>query len=199
MTVNALSAASLVIYVVLLQPTLYILYRHGWPGFLGWFYLQLFCVLRIVGNGLSLNTPLDPTTLAGSSGSSSITIPIVNNIGLSPLLLATAGILHEARRARRAPGGEGGARSNKFEWRLVIQYHLLVSGALGLIVAGVVLLQSGNGENLDTAASLMKVGSAIVLLCWVLLAVWAGVSLMGSRGRDWQAALDYVSGSKVCG
>lgn len=197
MTTNPLSAASLAIYILLLQPTLYIFYRHGWPGFLGWFYLQIFCILRIVSNALSLTAPLDPTPFSVSSstaGSNNQSSLIVNNIGLSPLLLATAGILHEARCARRAPAS--GSRASKLEWHLVFHYHFLVSGALALIVAGVVLLEgSASVADFATAADFMKAGCGIVLLCWVLLVVWAGVSLLGASG---QGAWDYPAGSKVC-
>lgn len=204
MTTNALSAASLAIYIILLQPTLYVLFRHGWPGFLGWFYLQLFCILRVIGNGLSISTPLDPTPLAGSTASSDKATLIVNNIGLSPLLLATAGILHEARRARYAPVGAGAASGATWkstrEWQLVFHYHFLVSGALALIIAGVVILDGGAGSSLselNTASSLVKAGSAIVLVCWALLVLWAGVSLFAPGGDAGLAALDYRAGSKV--
>lgn len=82
---NPLAIASIVIYVILLQPSLYCLWKHGWPGSLGWGYLQVFCLLRIIGNAIELQSQtVSEKTL------------IVSNIGLSPLLLATAGILHEA-------------------------------------------------------------------------------------------------------
>lgn len=80
---NSLSTANLAIYVVLSIPVIYIFIRH-WPtGALGWFYLFAFCTLRIVGGAMSMN----------SDGGSST---IISSVGLSPLLLAAAGILHEA-------------------------------------------------------------------------------------------------------
>ena len=86
---DPLATASLVIYAILLQPTLYCLWAHGRHGFLGWFYLQIFCLLRVIGNALDLHSTATATK-------SSHSLLIINNIGLSPLLLATAGILHEA-------------------------------------------------------------------------------------------------------
>lgn len=83
-----LTIATLVIYAILLQPALYCLWKHGKHGFLGWFYLQIFCVLRIVGSAVTLH--------AESTHKTGTTTLIINNIGLSPLLLATVGILHEA-------------------------------------------------------------------------------------------------------
>ena len=79
-----LAIATIIIYAVLLQPTLYCFWAHGRHGFLGWFYLQIFCLLRIIGNAVAVADPKNTHTT------------LINNIGLSPLLLATAGILHEA-------------------------------------------------------------------------------------------------------
>ncbi|KAK4694425.1 hypothetical protein P7C71_g3154, partial [Lecanoromycetidae sp. Uapishka_2] len=158
---NPLAIASIVIYVILIQPALYCFWKHGWPGFLGWFYLQVFCLLRIVGNAVELHTETGHTVNEKTL--------IVNNIGLSPLLLATAGILHEARRARNPK------LNGKLEWFLVLQYHMLVSLALGLIVAGVVILEGGKSES--TAKVLMEIGAAALLVCWALLFTWIAVSM----------------------
>lgn len=82
---DAVSVAKLVVYLVLAQPAFYCLWKHGRTGFLGWFYVQLFCVLRIV------------TGAIGIHGSAIGVGPVIlNSIGLSPLLLAIAGVLHEA-------------------------------------------------------------------------------------------------------
>lgn len=74
-----LSTAELAIYAILCLPVLYLLVRHSPVGLLGWFYLLAFCTLRIVGAAVS----------ASSAG-------IISSVGLSPLLLAASGILHEA-------------------------------------------------------------------------------------------------------
>lgn len=79
---SALSAAQLAIYAVLAVPVLFITFKHGRPGLLGWIYLFAFCSLRVVGGAMDLS---------GSSAAA-----IISNIGLSPLVLATSGILHEA-------------------------------------------------------------------------------------------------------
>jgi prolipoprotein diacylglyceryltransferase len=81
---DSISAAKLAIYIILVQPALYCLFKHGKTGFIGWLYVQIFCVLRIATGGIGLH------------GSSSTGAIVVNSIGLSPLLLAASGILHEA-------------------------------------------------------------------------------------------------------
>lgn len=82
---DSISAAKLAIYIILLQPALYCLFKHGKTGFIGWLYVQIFCVLRIVTGSIGLHET--------NSSTGSI---ILNSIGLSPLLLAASGILHEA-------------------------------------------------------------------------------------------------------
>lgn len=81
---SAIDKAQLAIYVVLSLPILYILVCHGLQGILAWLYLFAFCTLRIVGGALA------------SSKNASQTAAIISNIGLSPLLLAVGGVLHEA-------------------------------------------------------------------------------------------------------
>lgn len=82
---DSIAAAKLAIYIILSQPAFYCLFKHGKTGFLGWFYVQLFCILRVVTGALGLHGSNTSTTTA-----------ILSSIGLSPLLLAASGILHEA-------------------------------------------------------------------------------------------------------
>lgn len=81
-----LNIATLLIFVTLSVPTVYIAFRHGFRGLaiLGWGYLLVFCSLKMVGSGMQLGD---------NPGSGAV---IVTSVGLSPLLLAVAGVLHEA-------------------------------------------------------------------------------------------------------
>lgn len=80
---DALAATECAIYAVLFIPVVFHIVRHGRHGLLGWLFLSLFCILRIIGSGMSVND-------------SSHAASTISNVGLSPILLATAGILHEA-------------------------------------------------------------------------------------------------------
>jgi hypothetical protein len=73
------------VYIFLVNPATYILFKHGRKGILGWLAIQSFCFTRIIGNILVLK-----------DGDKSTAATIVNSIGLSPLLIGTVGILHEA-------------------------------------------------------------------------------------------------------
>lgn len=83
----ALPAAQLVIFCLFFIPNKYCLFWHGVPGFLAWFHVGAFLLIRIIGCGLQIGEDGNP----GDTG-----VLIVNNIGLSPMLLAAFGVLHEA-------------------------------------------------------------------------------------------------------
>lgn len=85
---SGINDAQLGIYAVLSLPVLYLVWRHGWHGLLGWGYLFVFCTLRVIGPVLQISDD--------HKGKISTTPIIISSIGLSPLLLATVGILHEA-------------------------------------------------------------------------------------------------------
>ncbi|MCJ1323195.1 hypothetical protein MMC15_008549 [Xylographa vitiligo] len=176
---DALAVATVIIYVLLIQPVFYCLWKHGRHGILGWLALQSFCLLRIIGNAVLLH--------AEATNASNSNALLISNIGLSPLLLATLGFLHEARRARSPSIGR------KLEWALVIQYHFAVSVALVLIIVGVINLEGGTITT--TTSSLLKVGAAILVVCWAALVLWTRVS-MNEQGKDMNAK-GYANGTKV--
>lgn len=84
--VDDLYIAQLIIFVILLQPAIYCLFKHGRHGLLGWLYLQLFCLVRVVGAAMIIH----------EKSSTGLAATIVGSFGLSPLLLSAAGILHES-------------------------------------------------------------------------------------------------------
>jgi hypothetical protein len=88
-TVSGIPIAQLVVFAVLFQPSIYILFKHGKRGILGWICIQSFCLVRIVGSILQIIQEKNNTT-------SDLATLILTSIGLSPLLLACLGILHEA-------------------------------------------------------------------------------------------------------
>lgn len=82
----AYAAAVLAIYLVLVIPAAYTAFKHGFScmAWLGWPYFIFFCSLRIVGSALQISSP-------ASTGAA-----IISSVGLSPLTIAIAGVLHEA-------------------------------------------------------------------------------------------------------
>lgn len=85
---KAIEIFQLIIYAILILPAIYCQSRHGRPGLLGWFYVVVYCLIRLIAAGLMLKSDTNHDTSTAAM--------IVDNIGLSPLLLGAAGILHEA-------------------------------------------------------------------------------------------------------
>lgn len=85
---SSIAYAQLVVFAVLALPATYNLIKHGARGFLAWFYVCLFCGVRIVGSAMEIND-LKKDKL-------SIATEVVSSLGLSPLMLSAAGVLHEA-------------------------------------------------------------------------------------------------------
>ncbi|KFY33594.1 hypothetical protein V494_07476 [Pseudogymnoascus sp. VKM F-4513 (FW-928)] len=164
---KSLVIASLIIYVILVQPVTYCLWKHGKRGILGWLALHSLCVIRIVGNAVQLNA----YTTHSTGGTATL---ILQSVGLSPLLLAAVGILHEARHARNPKINQ------KFEWILVIQFHMTVIAAMVLVIIGILKLQDGA----SVGNVLMKVGMGVILACWAILALWTVLSFRSSPGYD---------------
>ncbi|KAK7222717.1 hypothetical protein V2G26_010720 [Clonostachys chloroleuca] len=148
---DQLSITQLAIYSTLSVPAFYILWKHGATGLLGWGYLLVFFSLRIVGCAMQL------------SGSTSAAI--ISNIGLSPILLATAGILHEAQVYLRPE------LNRKLEWLKVILYHVQVTGGIALLAVGASRLQSSPNPTAGDR-NMAKAGMGILTSAWTVLAIW---------------------------
>lgn len=81
---NGIFPADLAVYLVLLPITCYLFMAHRWTGCLPWYYLNLFCLARVVGGAL------------GSHDSSSLPANIIQSVAIAPLLLGVDGLVHEA-------------------------------------------------------------------------------------------------------
>ncbi|KAJ5316744.1 hypothetical protein PENANT_c016G11537 [Penicillium antarcticum] len=146
---NALSVAELAIYIALAFPTVYLIIKHGRQGLLGWLFLFIFCTLRIIGSALAINN-------------ASPTASIISSVGLSPLLLAASGILHEARIYRIS------GLDQKLEWALSLFYHIFVIGGVALTAAGSAKLQK-HQQPIEKAENIVKAGISILTICWAAL------------------------------
>lgn len=88
---NAVSIAEIVAYVPCLAVAIFLTIRHGFGRNSGWIFLIIFCLARIIGSAMQVATASDPRNIGLYTGSG-----ILQNIGFSPLLLATLGLLSRA-------------------------------------------------------------------------------------------------------
>ncbi|KAL1899577.1 hypothetical protein Sste5346_002979 [Sporothrix stenoceras] len=168
MAVDALSVAKLAIYIVLVQPSIYVLFKHGRTGLMGWLFVNSFCVLRIVTDAMTIHPNTSKATL------------ILASIGLAPLLFACAGILHEARLARDP------SINNKLEWFWQLQYHAIVMAGMVLVIIGVVNVDSSSSSEskIHTSQTLVKAGAAVMVVAWLVLVFWSLISTRTRASRD---------------
>lgn len=88
---NGIFPADLAVYLLLSPIVIYIFFCHRWTGFLPWYYLTVFCIARIIGGGL------------GIRDSNGLPANIIQSVGLTPLILAVDGLIHEAYAVHFSP------------------------------------------------------------------------------------------------
>jgi hypothetical protein len=87
-TDGKIAIAEICVYIPIFLLTLITVFRHGTGKQLGWIYLTIFCIIRLVGAGFKIasnNNPTDSTDLEWAT--------ILSSVGLNPLLMASLGLL----------------------------------------------------------------------------------------------------------
>ena len=84
----SIDIAELVIYVILFPLSVFTVFRHGLGKSSGWLYLVIFCGIRIATAALGIVSYKHPT-----SKDDLVWYSILGGIGISPLLLASKGLL----------------------------------------------------------------------------------------------------------
>jgi hypothetical protein len=87
-TKEGIAIAEICVYVPVFILTVIVIFRHGFRRQAGWIYLAIFCVIRIAGAGFTISetqNPINKTDIEWAA--------ILDSVGLSPLLLATIGLL----------------------------------------------------------------------------------------------------------
>jgi hypothetical protein len=188
-----LAIALLSIYSVYTPLILYLLRKHGKHGLLGWIYLLAFGTLRITGSILVITNE--------NAHKNSSSASVINSIALSPLILTSFGILHEAYvspsvliELRRPPTTNKMANPQFNDYRnhtirgtpprflglpLVILVHLLSYGGIGLAATGGQSLTTSNKSS--TAAGELKGGILIFATVWLLLVALSFLSTRYKR------------------
>ncbi|KAF7592263.1 hypothetical protein BBP40_000465 [Aspergillus hancockii] len=135
----------------------------------------MFCLIRIIGGAI------------GVADSTSIAANVISGIGISPLLLAIDGLLHEARYYRHP-------EHNILHGRIVIIAITSLMGAgLGLSISA--SLKIYQGQELPKDLMHWKVGMVLIAVVWAIEVLWALFSLLPSqRQKD---AAGYKAGTKL--
>ena len=87
-TAEHVAIAELVVYVPTALLTVWVVFRHGIHKQLGWIYLAIFSIIRIVGSVMEIKSSHSPADSNDQEWAL-----ILQSVGLSPLLLSTLGLL----------------------------------------------------------------------------------------------------------
>lgn len=168
-----LYVAELAIYLILLPLTAYLGWRHGQRGLLGYFYLNAFCIVRIVADIVSILPANQHATHPKTSTA------VLSSVGLSPIMLALGGFIHEAHvyLVEAKHSTQQAAKVKRWLW--VAQFHIHTVAILGmvLVIIGSIDLVASK-EPLTTSEvnhgdKLRSVGAALLLVLWVALSQYA--------------------------
>lgn len=84
----SINIAELVIYVILFPLSALVMFRHGLGKSSGWIYLGIFCGIRIASSALGIVSYKHQ-----DSKDDLVWYSILGGVGISPLLLASKGLL----------------------------------------------------------------------------------------------------------
>jgi len=200
-TPEGIAIAEICVYVPVFFLTIAIVFRHGFKRQSGWIYLAIFCLIRIIGAIFkieSANHPFNITDLEWAS--------ILSSVGLSPLLLASLGLLkritdlvtrtlpsdpeagQSTQWAGRGKRGAGGLVGNIVAKRVnaTSRRSKVIQIAQIPIVIGLVLCIVGGTDSVSSTAAtaakgpnFTKAGVVIFAAAYILLA-----SLLAITSRD---------------
>lgn len=193
-TPEAITIAELCIYTPIFLLTAVLLFRHGFKRQSGWIYLAIFCLVRIVGATFKIESTKNPRSKTDLEWSA-----ILQSVGLSPLLLASLGLLKRVTDSAsdRVRSDEGQVNRNNFglkgrgrlSGRLISKYATanskrsrVIQLAQIPILVGLVLCIIGGTDIAGgdpKGTTLTKVGIIIFAVAYVLHA-----ALLGITSRD---------------
>ncbi|KAI2791074.1 hypothetical protein POX_c03929 [Penicillium oxalicum] len=170
---HGLSILELVFYFLSLFVAVFLVVRHGFRTNSGFLFLAIFALARIVGACCDLATINNPSAGLFTAAA------ICSSIGLSPLMLACAGLLSRADLSIEKMTGRKALPNLTFNI-----FRLVTIAALALSIAGITANMSPSG--FQTPDSKVKIGMALYVLCWAMM-VAILVLLSLRRGESKQA------------
>lgn len=163
---SILSSVELALYAPLVPLALFIAYRHGRHGILGYFYLNISIAVRIAAAICQLIDRKSNNTNTPSTA----TI-ILSSIGLSPLLLAISGILHELHHYLL----QTSAKTSRWLLFIQIQIHTICTvGMILLILGSIHLAEAKSPSDADAAYKLRSAGAVLWFVTWLVLVQYVG-------------------------
>ncbi|KAK5169019.1 uncharacterized protein LTR77_006328 [Saxophila tyrrhenica] len=156
---GGLAAAQVAFFAPALLISTYIVFRHGLRRQLGWLYLVLLSILRLVGASATLWSE----TQNDYSKSILQTAFITSAVGTAPLLLVLLGFMQLVNKDMKTAGSAVGI------W-VFRGIHLLSLAALVLAILGGTDISSTISSTVSLGHTLLKAGSIVFLVIYLALA-----------------------------
>lgn len=196
---EGIAIVDLALYIPLVILTIIVLLRHGFQKQLGWIYLLIFTIIRTAGAVLELLHTHNTSNKSYLEWSL-----ILSSVGLSPLLLASLGLLKRVldctsthvksadsnvvvstltQRFRIFGKISGKATANSRRSRLVQLLQVPTTIALILCIVGGMdaISSSSTPKEMKTGAKDTKWGVAIFLIIYLILCILTTFSLLEIR------------------
>lgn len=188
---EAIAIAELCVYTPIFLLTSVVLFRHGFKRQSGWIYLAVFCAVRIAGAIFKIESTKNPRNKTDLEWSA-----ILQSVGLSPLLLASLGLLkrvtdYASDRVRSDQGQldrdnfaiKGRARLtgkllSKYATATSRRSRVIQLAQVPILVALVLCIIGGTdtaGGN-QTGTTLTKVGILIFAVAYILHAILLAIT-----------------------
>lgn len=171
---NGVSIAEIIVYVPSLAIACFLAFRHGLGRNAGWLFLIIFCLARIIGPCMQLATISSPKNIDLYTGYS-----ILQNIGLSPLMLATIGLL-----SRLLDSINKTHRTIINTQMLKLIELIILVGVIIGIVGGVNASDKYVKTGIYHPGSLSKAGTALFIVSYVLLVIATAMTSFFVRHAD---------------
>ncbi|EME80945.1 uncharacterized protein MYCFIDRAFT_78632 [Pseudocercospora fijiensis CIRAD86] len=154
----ACAELELAYYALALLPIAYIFYTQGRSALRAWICLGLYTGLQIAGNAI--------VAAAGPDGEYSYIGPLLASVGLSPLLIGTAGILHQWFATIRFFRSSQSGLSKRTQV-VGIVFHVGATIAVALIAAGASLAAQNSPP--AYAPTLLRIGAIVLFAMFLVL------------------------------
>ena len=154
----------IIFYVPALVLSVWCCKKHGGGRQLGWFYLIVLALLRIIGASTGIASVHNPT-----NSNLTATWVACDSIGLGPLLLALQGFLKRLNE---------GMRRNGLNPQYIQMLSALVCAAVALAIVAACKLYSSDADTASDGQDFQKAAIIVYLVTFLLLAALAAFTAM---------------------
>lgn len=189
--VEGIAYGEIAVYVPIFILTVIVVIRHGFKRQLGWIYLAIFCIIRVTGAVFKIESEHNPDSKTDAEWAA-----ILQSVGLSPLLMASLGLLKRFTDGvsihirsdypdEMDMGRQSGliskivtkrATANSRRSRVIQVAQLPTTIALVLCIVGGMDAADG-GSKVATGERYTKIGAVIFLVIYLLLALLVTITV----------------------